>query len=184
MSPEYAMNGIVSIKVDVFSFGVLVLEIVSSKKNNGGYHSEHLLNLIGYVSTLFTISPALLHYTSENMHDYTFVIQWLTLELFQAWQLWNEGRGLDLLDPILKEFCPQNVLRCIHVGLLCVQYHATDRPTMSDVVSMLSNETMQLPEPKQPAFFMNTAAEEPDIPESHSDNCSINQISISVMEAR
>ncbi|XP_021654601.2 G-type lectin S-receptor-like serine/threonine-protein kinase CES101 isoform X1 [Hevea brasiliensis] len=149
MSPEYAMNGIVSIKIDVFSFGVLLLEIVSGKKNNGSYHHEHQLNLIGY-----------------------------------AWQIWNEGCGLDLLDPILKEFCPQNVLRCIHVGLLCVQYHATDRPTMSDVVSMLSNETMQLPEPKQPAFFINAVAEEPDIPDSQSDNCSINQVSISVMVAR
>ena len=50
MAPEYAMNGIVSIKTDVFSYGVLLLEIVSSKKNNSRYHSEYPLNLIGYVS--------------------------------------------------------------------------------------------------------------------------------------
>ena len=50
MSPEYAMNGVVSIKIDVFSYGVLLLEIVSSKKNNSCYHSGYLLNLIGYVS--------------------------------------------------------------------------------------------------------------------------------------
>ena len=50
MAPEYAMNGIVSIKTDVFSYGVLLLEIVSSKKNNSCYYSDYPLNLIGYVS--------------------------------------------------------------------------------------------------------------------------------------
>ena len=50
MFPEYAMNGVVSIKIDVFSYGVLLLEIVSSKKNNSCYHSGYPLNLIGYVS--------------------------------------------------------------------------------------------------------------------------------------
>lgn len=44
------MSVIVSMKIDVFSFGVLVLEIVSGKKNNSCYHSERPLNLIGYVS--------------------------------------------------------------------------------------------------------------------------------------
>ncbi|XP_047267539.1 G-type lectin S-receptor-like serine/threonine-protein kinase CES101 [Capsicum annuum] len=48
MSPEYAMNGIVSTKTDVFSFGVLVLEILSGKRNNSWYHVECPLNLIGH----------------------------------------------------------------------------------------------------------------------------------------
>ncbi|KAJ1291337.1 hypothetical protein BS78_02G309100 [Paspalum vaginatum] len=37
MSPEYAMDGVFSVKSDVFSFGVLVLEIVSGRKNRGMY---------------------------------------------------------------------------------------------------------------------------------------------------
>jgi hypothetical protein len=37
MSPEYAVDGIFSIKSDVFSFGVVVLEIISGKKNTGFY---------------------------------------------------------------------------------------------------------------------------------------------------
>ena len=56
MSPEYAMNGIVSVKIDVFSFGVLLLEIISGKKNNSCYHSAYPLNLIGYVS--FPLDPS------------------------------------------------------------------------------------------------------------------------------
>jgi len=44
-------------------------------------------------------------------------------------------------------------MRIIHVGLLCVQEGATDRPTTSDVISMLNNETMVLPAPTRPTFF-------------------------------
>lgn len=50
MSPEYAMDGIFSAKSDVFSFGVLVLEIVSGKKNRGFYHMNNQLNLLAHVS--------------------------------------------------------------------------------------------------------------------------------------
>jgi serine/threonine protein kinase len=52
MSPEYALEGLFSIKSDVFSFGVLLLEIVSGKKNTGFYQHD-CLHLIGYVSILF-----------------------------------------------------------------------------------------------------------------------------------
>ncbi|GLU14719.1 hypothetical protein SLE2022_312720 [Rubroshorea leprosula] len=132
-------------------FGVLLLEIVSGRKNNSHYHTEHPLNLTGF-----------------------------------AWQLWTEDRGLELIDPTLDEFCPHDqILRCVHISLLCVQDHAVDRPTMSDVVSMLSNETVPLPKPNQPGFFITTAnVKEAGVPKINSDHCSINQVSISVMEAR
>ncbi|KAL2590943.1 hypothetical protein AAZV13_13G316800 [Glycine max] len=50
MSPEYVIKGIISTKTDVFSYGVLVLEIVSGKKNNSRYQADYPLNLIGFVS--------------------------------------------------------------------------------------------------------------------------------------
>ncbi|XP_021661937.2 G-type lectin S-receptor-like serine/threonine-protein kinase CES101 isoform X1 [Hevea brasiliensis] len=150
MAPEYALKGIVSIKIDVFSFGVLLLEIASSKKNNSNYGSEYPLNLIGL-----------------------------------AWELWIEHRGLELMDPTLDESCPHNeVLRCIHIGLLCVQDQATNRPTMSDIVSMLTNETLDLPAPKQPAFFLHRFEEEPEVPKNNSDKFSNNNASVTVVEAR
>ncbi|XP_058001394.1 G-type lectin S-receptor-like serine/threonine-protein kinase At4g27290 isoform X2 [Hevea brasiliensis] len=49
MSPEYAIDGLFSVKSDVFSFGVLVLEILSGKRNRGFSHPEHQLNLLGHV---------------------------------------------------------------------------------------------------------------------------------------
>ncbi|KAG6733742.1 hypothetical protein I3842_01G239500 [Carya illinoinensis] len=148
MSPEYAMKGIVSFKTDVFSFGVILLEIVSGKKNINRSVSEHSL-LIEY-----------------------------------AWQLWNEGRALEIVDSTMDEPChPNEALRCIHAGLLCVQEHAADRPTMSDVVSMLSKENVRLPAPKQPAFI-NASEEVPKCTDDKLNNCSINDVTISVIDAR
>ncbi|KAK2977066.1 hypothetical protein RJ640_017590 [Escallonia rubra] len=50
MSPEYAMEGLFSIKSDVFAFGVLLLEIVSGKKSTG-FHDLDYQSLLGYVSS-------------------------------------------------------------------------------------------------------------------------------------
>ncbi|XP_050103592.1 G-type lectin S-receptor-like serine/threonine-protein kinase CES101 [Malus sylvestris] len=119
MSPEYAMEGIFSIKSDVFSFGVLMLEIISGRKNNSFYNDERVLNLVGY-----------------------------------TWELWKEGAGIELMDPTLTDSCIRDqFLRCIHVGLLCVEQNAGDRPTISSVISMLTNESVALPMPTKPAFF-------------------------------
>ncbi|KAK9116156.1 hypothetical protein Sjap_015103 [Stephania japonica] len=126
MSPEYVIKGLFSIKSDVFSFGVLLMEILSSKRNTA-YHFADSLTLLEH-----------------------------------AWNLWNNQRGHELIDPILLD--PPKVLkalRCVNVALLCVQELASDRPTMSDVVTMLSNEETTLPSPKQPAFCARTSIEKP-----------------------
>lgn len=53
MSPEYALDGLFSVKSDVFSFGVVVIEIISGKRNTGFYQPEQALSLLGYVSNFF-----------------------------------------------------------------------------------------------------------------------------------
>lgn len=50
MSPEYALDGVFSVKSDVFSFGVVVLEIIGGKRNTGFFQPEQALSLLGYVS--------------------------------------------------------------------------------------------------------------------------------------
>lgn len=61
MSPEYAIDGQFSVKSDVFSFGVLVLEILSGRRNREFYHPDHDLNLLGHVS-LFNYSLFLIYF--------------------------------------------------------------------------------------------------------------------------
>lgn len=53
MAPEYAIDGLFSIKSDVFSFGVLVLEIVNGKRNRGFFHPDHKHNLLGHAWRLY-----------------------------------------------------------------------------------------------------------------------------------
>ena len=89
------------------------------------------------------------------------------------------------MDPGLEETSPTHILlRYINVGLLCVQESADDRPTMSDVVSMLGNESVRLPSPKQPAFSNLRSGVEPHISQNRPEICSLNGVTLSVMEAR
>ncbi|XP_040971356.1 receptor-like kinase TMK4 [Gossypium hirsutum] len=72
-----------------------------------------------------------------------------------AWKLWSEGNISELIDPMISSdpSCHREILRCSHVGLLCVQNFVKDRPTMMVVASMLNSEIENLPTPKQPPFF-------------------------------
>ncbi|KAJ6950605.1 hypothetical protein NC651_004322 [Populus alba x Populus x berolinensis] len=151
MSPEYVIKGIFSVKSDVFSFGVLLLEIVSGRRIQG------LLEIDGH---------------PHNLMGYT-------------WELWKAGSPFELVDPIVRESCSKDqVLRCIHVGLLCVEDNAVDRPIMSDVISMLTSEA-QLPLPKQPAFSSARSVMEGKSLSKPAEKCtSINDVSLSTMDAR
>jgi len=52
MAPEYAMRGQFSVRSDVYSYGVLVLEIVTGRKRNSFHDYEHYDDLLSYVRVL------------------------------------------------------------------------------------------------------------------------------------
>ncbi|KAM3407199.1 hypothetical protein ACQJBY_000943 [Aegilops geniculata] len=119
MSPEYAMHGQYSAKSDAFSFGVLVLEIVTGRRNNGSCNSEQYVYLVNLV-----------------------------------WEHWTRGNVVELIDPSLNghPYHVDQVLKCIQIGLLCVQNRPEDRPTMSSVNDMLTSQSVRLPSVSMPAF--------------------------------
>ncbi|XP_050288730.1 cysteine-rich receptor-like protein kinase 15 isoform X2 [Quercus robur] len=143
MAPEYAMEGLFSVKSDVFSFGVILLEIISRKRNNRFYLTQHASTLLAY-----------------------------------AWRLWNEGKDLEIVDPLLMESCQTSeVQRCIQIGLLCVQEDPTDRPTMSIVVALLGSESMELSPPRQPALSVGNV-----VPSGLSSTApSVNELTVSII---
>ncbi|KAM4079733.1 hypothetical protein ACJW30_09G137300 [Castanea mollissima] len=150
MSPEYAMEGRFSEKSDVFSFGVLLLEIVSGRKNSSFYHDEESMSLLGH-----------------------------------AWKLWKADNIVALIDPMISEPCyEKEILRCIHVGLLCVQEFAKDRPTASTIISMLKSEIADLPHPKKPAFTERQIGLDTESSKLSQRKCSVNNVTITMIQGR
>ncbi|CAI9772525.1 unnamed protein product [Fraxinus pennsylvanica] len=102
-----------------------------------------------------------------------------------AWRLWSENKALDLLDPMMLEFCEKSeVVNCINVGLLCVEEDPIDRPTMSNVVLMLSGEMTVLPVPKQPAFLMKKRVFRTSSSTSNKPDSISNELTMSVPQGR
>ncbi|KAJ0007842.1 hypothetical protein Pint_30283 [Pistacia integerrima] len=70
-----------------------------------------------------------------------------------VWDLWTSDRVLELVDPVLDEApSRETLIRFVNIALLCLEENAEHRPTMNDVVSMLTNESLRLRPPNQPAF--------------------------------
>lgn len=154
MSPEYAMFGQFSEKSDVYSFGVMVLEIVTGKKNLGSYDSHHIYD-------------GLLNYVSIIIYNYFFALMLICHIsnglLLQVWRQWKDQTPSCILDPNIKEkYSDIEVLKCIRIGLLCVQQNPDTRPTMVTIVSYLNSDVIELPTPREPAFFLHERMESMD----------------------
>ncbi|CAN6684301.1 unnamed protein product [Malus baccata var. baccata] len=282
MSPEYAIDGFYLIKSDMYSFGVMVLEIVKGKETEDFLIQTTALTCMDILSTVFSnvycsmklysfyfflfitfrlidflstkisfvdheddakinakysesnakkmkiiisttvlstglllLGLALLFFVWKKQHQKVGKLgrnQKEDLELplfdlmtivsatsnfsienklgeggfgsvFKAWMLHTEGRPLELLDTSVEDSITLfEVVRTIHVGLLCVQRNPEDRPSMSAAVLMLSGEGA-LPQPLKPGFYSERDLTE--LEASHSSKaCSANEVTISVLEAR
>nr|XP_023879262.1 G-type lectin S-receptor-like serine/threonine-protein kinase B120 [Quercus suber] len=117
MAPEYAMEGYLSVKTDVFSYGVLVLEIVSGRKNHDTKLSSEKQDLLNY-----------------------------------TWMLYQAGRTLELIDPTVAKYNPDEAAMCIQLGLLCCQQSVAERPDINAVHLMLLGDSFTLPRPGKPGI--------------------------------
>ncbi|KAL8112891.1 hypothetical protein AgCh_020264 [Apium graveolens] len=147
MAPEYAMYGQFSVKSDVFSFGVLILEILSGQKNHCFRNGDNAEDLASF-----------------------------------AWKNWREGATSNVIDHILKNSSGSvhEMIRCVHIGLLCVQENIIASPAMASVVLMLNSFSLTLPVPSEPAFFMQSTigAEMPLLSKVNgkSKDCSVDKV--------
>ena len=72
----------------------------------------------------------------------------LTYILLQFWRHWRDETPFNTLDEKLKEsYSEIEVIKCIQIGLLCVQEDPNARPTMMSIVSYLNNHSIELPTP-------------------------------------
>lgn len=154
MAPEYLANGQLTEKADVYSFGVLLLEIVTGRQNNRSKSSE-------YSDSLVTI----------------------------AWKHFQQGTVEEILDPnlLLQNYHNSNVknevLRVVHIGLLCTQEAPSLRPSMSKALQMLAKKDEALPPPTNPPFIdektmeLNDTSEDPFYPQNGASSASIANIS-------
>ncbi|KAI4323202.1 hypothetical protein L6164_022828 [Bauhinia variegata] len=118
LAPEYALRGHLTEKADVFSFGVVALEIISGRPNSD-------LSLGG---------------------EKAYLLEW-------AWNLFENNRVIELVDPRLSEFNEEEVKRIAGVALLCTQTSPALRPSMSRVVAMLSGDIEVSPATSRPVYF-------------------------------
>ncbi|KAL5839847.1 hypothetical protein ACOSQ4_012455 [Xanthoceras sorbifolium] len=82
------------------------------------------------------------------------------MKLLPAWEHWRDETPMQLLDSNLTDSYSRNeVMRCIHVDLLCVQDDPAARPTMATVVHMLNSYSVSPPLPQRPAFFLGSKTE-------------------------
>lgn len=103
--------------------------------------------------------------------------------LRHAWKLWNEGAIVKLIDPSITDpSIEMEILRYVHVGLLCVQEFANDRPHVAAVLSMLNREISELPCPKLVAFAERLVPSETE--SSQQTAHSINNLTQTIVEGR
>ncbi|RVW46665.1 Cysteine-rich receptor-like protein kinase 42 [Vitis vinifera] len=143
MAPEYLVRGQLTEKADVYSFGVLVLEIVCGRKNS-----------------VFTQDSGSL--------------------LQRVWKLYKSNKLVEAIDDCLKDDFPEkeasDVLR---IGLLCTQASVALRPSMTEVVWMLTHKDWEIPPPNQPPF-LNAHVLESAISRSNSANTSMSNMATKI----
>ncbi|KAE9607076.1 putative protein kinase RLK-Pelle-DLSV family [Lupinus albus] len=130
LAPEYLAHGQLTEKADIYSFGVVLLEIVTGRQNNRSKTLEYTDSLV-----------------------------------IVTWKHFQSGTAAQLLDPNLglhddhSDNVKNDILRVVHIGLLCTQEIPSLRPSISKVLQMLTKREENLPAPSNPPFLDESTME-------------------------
>ncbi|XP_057743846.1 cysteine-rich receptor-like protein kinase 2 [Arachis stenosperma] len=125
-APEYAIYGHLSEKVDTYSYGIVVLEIISGQK-----------------------STEIVKNNNNDDDDHEYLIK-------QAWKLYEQGKHLELVDKNLdpNDYDAEEVKRVIEIALMCTQASPSKRPKMTQVVVLLTSKAQfENLQPSMPVFI-------------------------------
>ncbi|XP_059069680.1 cold-responsive protein kinase 1-like [Cryptomeria japonica] len=119
MAPEYASQGKLTERADTYSFGVVVLEIVSGRKSIDLKQPPHM----------------------------QYLLQWI-------WSLYEDDKVLEVVEneKEMEGYNEEEMLRVINLALLCIQASARHRPSMSEIVTQLSKDEIDIQKPLQPSY--------------------------------
>lgn len=133
LAPEYALRRQLTRKADIYSFGVLLLEIVCGRCNK----SEQSLTTTEEESLLEKVR------TWSLQLNIRFVKATITRTCHQAWDLYNRGGLVELIDTSLEreDIIMDEAVKYITICFACTQEMPKLRPLMSTVVKMLTGET-------------------------------------------
>ncbi|KAM0014802.1 putative protein kinase RLK-Pelle-DLSV family [Helianthus debilis subsp. tardiflorus] len=148
MAPEYIAHGQLTEKVDVYSFGVLILEVVTGMENSKSNITEYTDNLP---------STAWKHFKQGRVE-----------EIFDPNLMMHIHPNISF---------QRDAIKAVHVGLLCTQEAASLRPSMSAALKMLAKNDEPLPAPSKPPFIDEKTLElnsiTQNLPDYHDhDDCS------------
>lgn len=153
-APEYAIRGELTEKADIYSFGVLLLEIVSCRKNTDLTLPSEMQYLPEYVG--LSSFPKFLDILSNPPKKFTHLLLFWCALFHKAWKLYERSMLTDLIDPRMREdgFDEKDIIHAIRVAFLCLQSQANQRPPMSEIVAILTCKVeLDTTMPTKPVFL-------------------------------
>ncbi|VAH55756.1 unnamed protein product [Triticum turgidum subsp. durum] len=157
MAPEYASSGKLTEKSDVFSFGVVLLELITGRKPVDASNPLGDESLVEWV--IICVPCEVVNQPTENSFRHNPVVT-LVYKIDPLWsatfpdphsylqarplltQALETGNAGELLDPRLdKNFNEVELFHMIEAAAACIRYSAARRPRMSQVVRALDSLT-------------------------------------------
>ncbi|XP_047326333.1 putative receptor protein kinase ZmPK1 [Impatiens glandulifera] len=131
LAPEWMKNQTINAKADVYSYGIVLLELISGKrawfpvvmKQDDDQHEGSLSSVLKHKGH---------NHLKKDDDQYYLLVDWVREKM-------KEGKIMEVLDPSIGgEYDKEKVERLMRVALMCVLEDRDKRPAMSEVVELLT----------------------------------------------